>query len=206
MIFGGDIASIVSVFGTLIIAISVHEFAHAVTADALGDPTPRQQGRITLNPLKHLDLLGSMLFLIAGFGWGKPVMTNPRNYRTSVRAGMATVAVAGPLSNLALALLMAVPVRFGFLSDGFLGTFALRFIVLNVLLLVFNMIPIAPLDGFKVALGVLPDNMAATFSRLESIGPLLLLLLLVSGRFGFNVLGAIISPSINFATRVLIGA
>lgn len=206
MIFGGDLTSIVSVFATLIIAITVHEFAHAVIADALGDPTPRSQGRISLNPLKHLDLLGSMLFLVAGFGWGKPVMTNPRNFRMGIRTGMAIVAAAGPISNLTLALLMAIPIRLGFFTEGFMATFAILFIRLNVLLMVFNLIPIAPLDGYKVTLGFLPDNLAIPFARLEPFGPILLLLLIMSSRFGFNLFGAIINPPVDLTTRLLLGA
>ena len=87
----------------LILAISVHEFAHALAADWLGDPTPRSQGRLTLDPRKHLDAFGSIMFLIAGFGWGKPVYTNPRNFKGDPRTGMAVVAAAGPMSNLLIA-------------------------------------------------------------------------------------------------------
>ncbi len=184
---------------TLIIAITVHEFAHAYVADQLGDPLPRSQGRVTLDPRAHLDPIGSLMMVFVGFGWGRPVLTNPYNYRMSIRSGMAIVAVAGPLSNLLLAMIAAIPFRLHWLSpivyatdflpsfNGFLWTF----IALNIGLMLFNMIPIAPLDGFKVALGVLPDEWANKLASLEQYGPLLLMVLLIGGR---GILGLLFGP------------
>ncbi|MEK7783991.1 MAG: site-2 protease family protein [Chloroflexota bacterium] len=200
---------------TLILAITVHEFAHAITADNLGDPTPRSQGRVTLNPLAHLDPFGSLLFIVSGFGWGRPVLTNPRNYRIPIRTGMAIVAFAGPLSNFLMAMLAAIPFRLGLggaLNIGGVGEivpsladFLFIFIQVNLGLMLFNLIPISPLDGFKVALGVLPDQWANTLAGLEQVGPILLLLLVVSGRFGFNILGFLVGPAQQGLMKLLVG-
>lgn len=199
---------------TLIVAITVHEFAHAYAADQLGDTTPRRQGRLTLNPLAHLDPLGSLLFIATGFGWGKPVLTNPYNFRTSVRTGMAIVAAAGPFSNLAMAILAAIPLRSG-IADLFgsgsgsdllpsLPYLLTIFVAVNVGLMFLNLIPIAPLDGYKVALGLLPDDWADGLARLEPYGPLLLLLVIMSGRFGFDILGLLIGAPQQTVTHLLL--
>jgi Zn-dependent protease len=200
---------------TLILAITVHEFAHALVADNLGDPTPRSQGRVTLNPLAHLDPFGSLLFIVSGFGWGRPVLTNPRNYRVPIRTGMAIVAFAGPLSNFLMAMLAAIPFRLGLgdaLNFGSVGEivpsfsgFLRLFIQVNIGLMLFNLIPISPLDGFKVALGVLPDQWANALAGLEQVGPILLLLLVVSGRFGFNLLGFLVGPAQQGLMKLLVG-
>ncbi len=200
---------------TLILAITVHEFAHAITADYLGDSLPRSQGRVTLNPLAHLDPFGSLLFIVSGFGWGRPVLTNPYNYRVPVRTGMAIVAFAGPLSNFLMAMLAAIPFRLGLggaLNFGGVGQivpsladFLSIFIQVNIGLMLFNLIPISPLDGFKVALGVLPDQWANTLAGLEQVGPILLLLLVVSGRFGFNLLGFLVGPAQQGLMKLLVG-
>ena len=186
---------------TLIIAISVHEFAHAYVADQLGDPLPRSQGRLTLDPRSHLDPIGSLMMVFIGFGWGRPVLTNPYNYRLPIRTGMAIVAAAGPFSNFILAMLAAIPFRLRWISSttfangvSFLPSFPdflWTFIWLNIGLMLFNLIPIAPLDGFKVALGVLPDEWANKLATLEQFGPILLMVLLVAGR---GILGLLLGP------------
>ncbi len=199
---------------TLILAITVHEFSHAFAADQLGDSLPRSQGRLTLNPLAHLDPMGSLLFIVSGFGWGRPVQTNPYNYRgVTARTGMAIVAVAGPFSNFVMALVAAVPFRLGLdLNVGGVGEiipsvsyFLQIFISVNIGLMLFNLIPIAPLDGFKVAVGVLPDDWANSLARLEQVGPILLLLLVFSGRFGFNILGLLVGPAQQGLLRLMLG-
>jgi Zn-dependent protease len=212
---GLNLPTILSLTVTLIIAITVHEFAHAYTADRLGDPTPRDQGRITLNPLSHLDPFGSILFILTGFGWGKPVMTNPYNLRPPMRTSMAIVAAAGPFSNLILALIAAIPVRFGLLPlldvgeiPGVTPSFAnflITFILVNIGLMLFNLIPVPPLDGYKIALGVLPYEMANSLSRIEQYGPLILMLLLISGRFGFDIFGFIMRPAQNGLFTLITG-
>ncbi len=199
---------------TLIIAITVHEFAHAYTADRLGDPTPGNQGRLTLNPLMHLDPIGSIVFILIGFGWGRPVMTNPYNLRFngSPRLGMAIVAVAGPFSNLALALLAAIPLRLGLLQyvpfggvPGLIPSVAEfwgTFIFANLALLLFNLLPISPLDGFKVAVGTLPFEWSERLARLEPYGPIILLALLI---LPFSPLGIIMGPPLNALFRLITG-
>ena len=193
---GSDPLTYISRIIILVLAISVHEFAHALTADWLGDPTPRSQGRLTLDPRRHLDPFGSIMFLIAGFGWGKPVYTDPRYFRTDARTGMALVAAAGPLSNLLLAYLASFPYRLGLMSHESLSySVASLFIYLNVTLIVFNLLPVAPLDGYRVAVGLLPHEWAVNVARFERQGPLLLMLLIMSGSmFNFNFLGMIIDP------------
>ena len=153
--FGLSTEQLLSRIIVLVIAFSVHEFAHAWTADQLGDDTPRLQGRLTLNPLAHLDPFGSIMLLIAGFGWAKPVLVNPYAVRRRTPAGMMLVAAAGPFSNLILAILASIPFRAGLIpvSTGspFFSTLFLEFIWINLILLFFNLIPIFPLDGEKVA-------------------------------------------------------
>ncbi|MBI5291127.1 MAG: site-2 protease family protein [Chloroflexi bacterium] len=218
---------------TLVIAITVHEFSHAFVADQLGDDLPRRQGRVTLNPLAHLDPMGSLLFIVSGFGWGRPVLTNPYNFRRRsgpsgdnpiiagilnsgdpVRTGMALVAAAGPFSNFVMALVAAIPIKLGLVNViSFSGNsiipslsyFLLIFISVNIGLMLFNLIPIAPLDGFKVALGLLPDQWADALARLEQVGPILLLLLIVGGRFGFDFLGVLIGPARDTLMRLIVG-
>lgn len=169
---------------TLLLAFTLHELAHAITADYLGDPTPRNMGRITLNPLKHLDPLGTIMLLIAGFGWAKPVMTNPMNMRGNPRTAMAIVAAAGPLTNIALAALFAIPVRLGMVdfvrfsstspwpSTDFLIS---EFIWINLILAFFNLIPIPPLDGSKILYAFLPIEWVYRIQPLERYSFLLLM-------------------------------
>jgi Zn-dependent protease len=196
----GDASLIISRALTLVIAFTIHEFAHAWTADQLGDDTPRQHGRLTLNPLRHLDPLGSLMLLVAGFGWAKPVPVNPHKLQRQTSAGMMLVAAAGPLSNLVLALLASVPFQAGLInpvptSSGLLpstSSFLQTFIFINLILLFFNLIPISPLDGEKVLTYFLPSSGQATMQRLRPYGPMILLFLILSGRFGFNILGLLI--------------
>jgi Zn-dependent protease len=166
------------------VAISVHEFFHAFTAWRLGDPTAKNAGRLTLNPLRHLDPFGSLLLLVAGFGWGRPVPVNPRALRYG-RFGMAMVSAAGPLSNLGVAFLTALTIRGIDASaadvPATLGRFLVLLLLLNVALCAFNLLPIAPLDGFGVAVGVLPWSIAGPIARLARYGPAILMLLVFSG-------------------------
>lgn len=179
----------------LILAISVHEFAHALAADWLGDPTPRSQGRLTLDPRKHLDAFGSIMFLIAGFGWGKPVYTDPRNFRGDPRTGMAVVAAAGPVSNLLLAYIGSLLYRIGLIQTEISYYFLFLFVSLNILLMLFNLLPIAPLDGYQVTVGLLPYEIATVIARYQSQGPIILMLLIVAGSvFQFNLLGLLLGP------------
>jgi len=148
----------------VLVALPIHEFAHAFVAVKLGDPTPRLQGRYTLNPLVHIDPIGAILILIAGFGWAKPVQWNPNNISIDQRLGSILVAIAGPLSNLALAALSLLVLRLLFLVDAAptivlpLQEFVGVFVYINVLLFVFNFLPVPPLDGSHVLFALLPGD------------------------------------------------
>lgn len=150
-------AWLLAVAGIILLALPVHEFAHAFVAVQLGDPTPRYQGRYTLNPLRHIDPIGAVLIALVGFGWAKPVQWNPRNVIIEPRLASILVSVAGPLSNLLLAflsLLISQLLGVGGVLAGFLTTFA----TINVLLFVFNLLPIPPLDGSHVLFALLPGD------------------------------------------------
>jgi Zn-dependent protease len=150
-------AWLLAVAGIILLALPVHEFAHAFVAVQLGDPTPRYQGRYTLNPLRHIDPIGAVLIALVGFGWAKPVQWNPRNVTIEPRLASILVSVAGPLSNLLLAflsLLISQLLGVGGVLAGFLTTFA----TINVLLFVFNLLPIPPLDGSHVLFALLPGD------------------------------------------------
>lgn len=165
----------------VLFALSAHEYAHAAVAQALGDRSQGSAGRLTLNPLAHLDPIGTLLLLFAGFGWAKPVQVNPYAFR-SPKTGMIYVSLAGPACNILLAVLFALPFRLG--VGGSLSYTVQQFLYLNfyinLVLAAFNLIPIPPLDGSKVLAGVLPGRQAYEFARLEAYGPLLLMLLIVT--------------------------
>jgi Zn-dependent protease len=181
---------------TLVVALTVHEFSHAWTAFQLGDDTAQRAGRLTLNPLKHLDPLGTIIFLAVGFGWAKPVPFDPYAVTRRNPAGVMFVAAAGPISNLLMAILVSIPFQTGlfdsalafegtlFYAQGFLRTF----IYLNLILLFFNLIPVSPLDGEKVLTYFLPPSGQATMARIRPYGPMLLMLLLFAGRGLFSTL------------------
>ena len=208
MLFSGlDPTTLVSLVIAVVVAISVHEFAHAVAADLLGDPTPRQQGRLTLDPRRHLEPWGSIMLLLGGFGWGRPVYTNPHYYRCDARTGMAIVAIAGPLSNLALAMLASFPIRLQLVSQPILAYGVWIFVSTNIALLVFNLIPISPLDGFKIAVGFLPDSWACMLLRLEARGPMILMMLVIMPRLiGFDLIGMLMGPPHGVIMDMLHGA
>jgi Zn-dependent protease len=150
-------------------------------ANALGDPTARWQGRLTLNPLAHLDVFGTLtLILTQRFGWAKPVPVNPAYFK-DWRRGMMLVGVAGPLANVALAFLLAIPLRMGIAMPYALGRLVVSGIIINLGLAAFNLIPVPPLDGSRLLLGVLRGRNLYVYHQLESYGPFILLLLVFSG-------------------------
>jgi Zn-dependent protease len=197
----------------LLVAIPFHEFAHAWAADRMGDRTARAMGRLTLNPLAHLDPIGSLMILVSGFGWGKPVPVNPYQMRGRSLTSMAITAVLGPLSNLFLAAVFSAPVRMGWLSQARQGT-ALGWLTIglilatqiNIGLAIFNLIPVAPLDGFNVAMGIVPMSWARKLAATQQYGPLILLALIALGYLGpFNVLGLILGPPVQWLSGLLLG-
>lgn len=202
---------------TLVIAFTVHEFAHAWSADQFGDDTPRRYGRLTLNPLAHLDPMGSLMLLVVGFGWAKPVPVNPYALERRASSAYMWVSLAGPLSNMLLAILAAIPIRMGLVdiwagfgeSQNIFPTpaqFLVQFIMINLLLLLFNLIPLAPLDGEKVALYILPPNLAEPLARLSPYGPVLLLVIAVGLPYlGIDLLGWMIYPALRAMFSLLVG-
>ncbi len=190
----------------ILVALTVHEWAHAITATRLGDPTPANQGRLTLNPIAHLDPLGAILFLLAGFGWAKPVPVNP-GYFQNPRMGMLLTAAAGPFSNLILAFIAFITLAL--LGDTSLSvwsllsapvgrsaieTFFLQFctysLFTNLGLMAFNLLPIGPLDGSKVLEAFIPLHQQDRYADYLRVGPYILLFLLLSDRIlGVSLLG-----------------
>ena len=213
---GATIELVITV-GALVSALTVHEFGHALIAHRLGDETARLMGRLSLNPLRHLDPLGTLMLFVAGFGWGRPVPVNPALLQRG-RQGMAVVSIAGPASNLLFAAGLALLVRvvpldlfastFRLTSpSGWIGALVVVAIFYNLLLGVFNIIPLAPLDGSKVVIGVAPRDLAYRLSRLEAYGPGILVLVVAANViFRLNILGAILLPPVSWLGRVLTGA
>jgi len=202
-----SISQILFMLPILLVALPVHEFAHAWTADQLGDDTPRLAGRLTINPLAHLDVIGSLLLLFAGFGWAKPVPINPYALQRRTPAGVMIVAAAGPLSNVGLALLFAIPFQFGLVSASASIVVPLMefFILINLVLFFFNLIPIFPLDGEKVLTYLLPPAGQTFLMQIRPYGPILLAaLVILSFRSGLNVLEIVVHGPALAITSLLV--
>jgi Zn-dependent protease len=164
----------------IVLGITVHEFMHAYAAHRLGDDTARLLGRLSLNPMAHLDPFGTLLLVLAGFGYGKPVPFNESRLRTTL--GVTFVALAGPLANLVLAALCAIPLRFSgasLLGGGLYAEILFAIVTWNCVLAIFNLIPIPPLDGANVVYGVLPPRQQYSWRTYQQYGPFLLLFILL---------------------------
>jgi Zn-dependent protease len=201
----------------ILIAITFHEVSHGLVANRLGDPTARLMGRLTLNPLAHIDLFGTIILpailIITGspvFGWAKPVPINPMNFRNP-RKHMAVSAAAGPVTNIALAVISLLFLKFvlpvlayvmpGFMARAVLTPLTMMFtqsILINVVLAAFNLLPIPPLDGGRVLVGVLPQQQAVTYSKIEPYGFIIVIVLLMTG-----IAGMFIRPLMNLIFALL---
>jgi Zn-dependent protease len=200
---------------TLLIAFTAHEYAHGRVAELYGDDTPRLAGRLTLNPLSHLDPIGTLLLILFGFGWAKPVPINPEVIRRKSKAGVMVVSLAGPFSNFFLALVGAIPLRFfgvsPFLSSTTnifptLGQFLVEFIFLNLTLWLFNLLPFAPLDGEKVLEYLLPESAQPALASIRPYGIFILLALIyITPLLGFDLFTNLIGIPVLNITRFLIG-
>lgn len=214
-LFDLDPSSLFARLLILVVAFTIHELAHAWTADYFGDETPRMNGRLTLNPFAHLDPIGSLLLLVAGFGWAKPVPINPYTLQRKSPSAVMWVSLAGPASNLLMAILAAIPFRLGLVSvndailamastsSHFLPTIPqilYLFIYINLLLMLFNLIPIAPLDGEKIAEYFFPPSWSRFLEAIRPYGPMLLLAVVFLG-----VLGKIIGPPLSLLMYLLVG-
>jgi Zn-dependent protease len=209
---------------SIVVALSVHEWAHAMAATKLGDPTPHNEGRLTLNPIAHIDPIGALLFLTAGFGWAKPVPVNPA-YFHKPKQGMLITALAGPLSNLILAFIAFFTILF--LTEGAIGgsvweligggtrgmsvqTFILQFLqnslFVNLGLMAFNLIPIAPLDGSNIVQALIPLRYEDAYFEFNRRGPYVLLFLLLGERLlGFAFLSTWIGGVMDGVLAVMQG-
>ncbi len=217
LFFNLGVTGFIAFIITATLAFAYHEFAHAIVADRLGDPTPRQYGRITLNPFVHLDLFGMVMLVLAGFGWAMTPV-NPNNLRGNPRTSYAIVALAGPAANLLMALIFALPIRLG-LADAaatgpMLGSFELPSFFLfcfmgvqiNLLLMAFNLMPIPPLDGFTILMGILPPELAYRLLPLRQYGTIILLIaIFLLPRIGLDFLGWFIGPVFDIALPFLLG-
>lgn len=199
--FDFNLQTIIANIPALIIGFAFHEFAHAWVADRLGDPTPRSQGRLTLNPISHLDPFGTLMALLYRFGWAKPVMTNPRYYKGDKKRGQMLVALAGPVTNLLMAFIFmflwiltmywmqSSAMQVSAWSD-IIDTIFQAIVFMNLGLGIFNLIPIPPLDGFGVLRGLLPYRFSPQLYLLEQYGALILIILLFT-----DILNGVLAPA-----------
>jgi len=173
-----DLQTVIFIIVSLVIGFSVHEFSHAAVAHVLGDSTPKDQGRLTLSPIVHLDIVGTLMFLFAGFGWAKPVEINPNSFKSPVRDDLL-VSFAGPASNFILAFIVAKLYFFN-IPESYDGLLTIM-IWTNVVLAVFNLLPIPPLDGSRIIPVILPPGMRSTWEHFEQYSIVLFLVLVFSG-------------------------
>jgi len=210
MLFVGlsDIVIVLYLLTGVLVAISVHECSHAWVANALGDPTAKNEGRLSLNPFAHLHPLGTLSLLLLGLGWGKPVHVDASRLRPGPKIGMALVAMGGPIANFVTAAILSIPLRLHLIPfmphklGGFIvsyGELVSWVVWLNLALAIFNLIPLTPLDGSRLLSVLLPDRWFAILAHYERYGLILVLLLIVLERFAqTGILTRILFPPIEF--------
>ena len=195
----------------LLIGFTLHEFAHAWTADRLGDRTPYTQGRLTLDPRAHIDPMGIALALLVGFGWAKPVPVNPRAFYHNEKRGLVIVSLAGPLMNLIIGIVVGLILRATLAADSlnnFTYNVLYTIMMFNFVLFLFNLLPFSPLDGYKIAVGVLPWRYSSDLTSYERETTFALILLLMVGvitRGRLDVLWAVLGPPLNALRNVILG-
>jgi Zn-dependent protease len=194
-----------------LLAISFHESAHAYVAYRFGDPTARDLGRITLNPLPHIDIFGLIALFVAHIGWAKPVPINPYNLKNPIKDNV-WISLAGPVSNLILAMISAIAFRLlaPFIAESMAGLFFLRMILmsvsLNIVLMIFNLFPLPPLDGFHILEGLVSTEMYIKLQQLQQAGPMILLGLILLANFTrFNIFSIIFNPIVRTLGGFLVG-
>lgn len=207
-----NLSNLIITIPTILYALTIHEYFHGWTANRLGDPTARLQGRLTLNPLAHIDIAGALCFIFAHFGWGKPVPVNPYNFKNPKRDNMI-VSFAGPASNFISAFLFGI--LFQILRNAhfiplnlssLLFNLLLSGIIMNLSLAFFNMVPLFPLDGSHILEGLLPYPMAMKYKEIERYSPFILLGLIVMGNFaGFSLLSNLLGPPIHYFLKLFTG-
>jgi Zn-dependent protease len=198
----------------ILLALTFHEFAHAYVAHRFGDNTAEKSGRLTLNPLRHLDPLGTIMIFLVHFGWAKPVPVNPYNLKNP-KKDMLWISAAGPISNMLLALISGIVLRFfsdsGMVADrdsiaALLVLMVFLSLKINLALAIFNILPISPLDGSKILYGILPPGFGKMIFTLERYGPFILIGLIVIGRVtGISILGGLIWPFVDFFSKLFAG-
>jgi len=209
-----NIQSLLLIAPPILLALTFHEYAHAYVAHRYGDDTAQKSGRLTLNPLRHLDPLGTIMIFLVQFGWAKPVPVNPYNLRNP-KKDMLWISAAGPLSNMLLALISGL--LFRLFSDsamiaernsltGLLVIVVFLSLKINLALAIFNILPIAPLDGSKILYGILPPGFGKMIFAFERYGPYILLGLIILGRVtGVSILGGLIWPFVDFFSNLFAG-
>jgi Zn-dependent protease len=209
-----NILSLLLLAPPILLALTFHEYAHAFVAHSYGDDTAKQSGRLSLNPLRHLDPLGTIMIFLVHFGWAKPVPINPHRLQNP-KKDMLWISAAGPLANMILALVSGILLRLIFAAfgepdqhsiTGLLTFMVILSLKINLALAIFNVLPIAPLDGSKILFGLLPPKHESKIYLLERYGPFILIGLIVFGQFtGVSILGGLIWPFVGFFSKIFAG-